>query len=94
VNSVSLSHSSRSLPLNDPMKAFWVGLPGDVMPFNHSLLRPAQDAHPSELGSIVGYTSLAEARAVLSAWKHDYNPASQHPSVYVIEEKRFLLIGM
>jgi putative transposase len=35
------------------------------------------------------FTSLSEARSALAAWKHDYNPASQHPSVYVIEEKRF-----
>jgi putative transposase len=35
------------------------------------------------------FSSLAHAREVLSLWKHDYNPASQHPSVYVVEEKRF-----
>jgi putative transposase len=35
------------------------------------------------------FTSLAQVRAVLAAWKDDYNCASEHPSVYVIEEKRF-----
>jgi putative transposase len=34
------------------------------------------------------FTSLAQARAVLAAWKDDYNRASEHPSVYVVEEKR------
>jgi putative transposase len=34
------------------------------------------------------FTSLAQAHAVLTAWKYDYNPASQHPSVYVVEGKR------
>jgi hypothetical protein len=32
---------------------------------------------------------LAELRADLDAWLVEYNRASEHPSVYVIEEKRF-----
>ena len=39
------------------------------------------------------FTSLRHARAVLAAWRQDYNRASQHPSVYVIEEKRFSRAG-
>lgn len=35
------------------------------------------------------FTSLAQARAALEDWRRDYNPASEHPSVYVIEENRF-----
>jgi hypothetical protein len=35
------------------------------------------------------FTSLAQVRAVLAAWKDDYNCASEHPSVHVIELKRF-----
>ena len=34
------------------------------------------------------FRSLAHTRAVLEAWRADYNHASQHPSVDVIEEKR------
>jgi putative transposase len=34
------------------------------------------------------FRSLPHTRAVLEAWRADYNRASQHPSVYVIEEKR------
>jgi putative transposase len=34
------------------------------------------------------FTSLAQVREVLAIWKDDYNHASQHPSVYMIEEKR------
>ena len=34
------------------------------------------------------FTSLAQVRAVLATWKDDYNRASEHPSVYVVEEKR------
>jgi len=32
---------------------------------------------------------LDHARTRIADWADDYNPASQHPSVYVIEEKRF-----
>ena len=35
------------------------------------------------------FQSLPRARAVLEVWRHDYNPASLHPSLYGIEEKRF-----
>src|SRR6201987_3586992 len=34
------------------------------------------------------FRSLPHARAALDAWRSDYNHASQHPSVYMIEEKR------
>ena len=34
------------------------------------------------------FRSLAHTRAVLEAWRADYKRASQHPSVYVIEENR------
>jgi putative transposase len=35
------------------------------------------------------FRSLPHARAILEAWRADYNPALQHPSVYVVEENRF-----
>jgi putative transposase len=35
------------------------------------------------------FTSLAHARIRLEEWRRDYNHASEHPSVYVIEENRF-----
>ena len=34
------------------------------------------------------YASVAEARTGIGAWLGFYNRASEHPSVYVIEEKR------
>ena len=34
------------------------------------------------------YDSASEARASIGRYLAFYNPASQHPSVYVIEEKR------
>jgi putative transposase len=34
------------------------------------------------------FRSLVHTRAVLDAWRADYKRASQHPSVYVIEENR------
>ena len=34
------------------------------------------------------FGSLAHARVALAAWQLDYNPASQHPSFYVIEDNR------
>jgi putative transposase len=35
------------------------------------------------------FTSLKEARKIIEEWRTDYKRASQHPFVYVIEEKRF-----
>jgi putative transposase len=34
------------------------------------------------------FTSLMQARLTLEDWRRDYNRASEHPSVYVVEEKR------
>jgi transposase InsO family protein len=34
------------------------------------------------------FYSLKEAKIVIESWRRHYNPASQHPSVYVIEGKR------
>jgi transposase InsO family protein len=35
------------------------------------------------------FLGLDHARERIASWIDDYNPASQHPSVYVIEGKRF-----
>ena len=35
------------------------------------------------------YATVAEAKAGIGAWLSFYNPASLHPSLYAIEEKRF-----
>jgi putative transposase len=35
------------------------------------------------------FYSLKEAQVVIGAWKDHYNPASEHPSGYVIGGKRF-----
>ena len=35
------------------------------------------------------YATVAEAKAGIGAWLDFYNPASLHPSLYAIEEKRF-----
>jgi putative transposase len=34
------------------------------------------------------FTTLNEARQIIEEWRIDYKRASQHPSVYVIEENR------
>jgi hypothetical protein len=34
------------------------------------------------------FETIADARRIIERWRRDYNPASQHPSVYVIEGKR------
>jgi transposase InsO family protein len=34
------------------------------------------------------FYSLREAQIVIESWRRHYNHASQHPSVYMIEEKR------
>ena len=35
------------------------------------------------------FYSLREAQIIIESWHIHYNRASEHPSVYVIEEKRF-----
>jgi putative transposase len=35
------------------------------------------------------FYTLHEAQIVIESWRRHYNPASQHPSVYAVEEKRF-----
>jgi putative transposase len=35
------------------------------------------------------FYTIEEAKVVIEGWRHHYNPASQHPSGYVIGEKRF-----
>jgi putative transposase len=35
------------------------------------------------------FRSLPHARVALDRWRWDYKPASLHPSLYAIEEKRF-----
>jgi putative transposase len=39
------------------------------------------------------FTNIKEAREIIEEWRIDYNPASQHPSGYVVEEKRFCWSG-
>jgi putative transposase len=39
------------------------------------------------------FSPLAEARRIIEAWRIDYNRASEHPSSYVIEAKRFCCVG-
>ena len=35
------------------------------------------------------FSTLREAQLLIESWRRHYNPASEHPSVYVVEEKRF-----
>jgi len=35
------------------------------------------------------FLDLDDAREKIEEWRNEYKRASQHPSVYVIEEKRF-----
>jgi hypothetical protein len=34
------------------------------------------------------YSLREEAKIIIGSWRRHYNHASQHPSVYMIEEKR------
>jgi putative transposase len=54
-------------------------------PFIESLNRRLRDEFLNE----TLFTSLMQARLALQEWQRDYNNASQHPSVYVIQENRF-----
>jgi hypothetical protein len=39
------------------------------------------------------FANLKEARQIIEEWRIDYNRASEHPSCYVIEEKRLCWPG-
>jgi len=39
--------------------------------------------------SLEWFRSRGEAKVLIEAWRQHLNDASQHPSVYVFEEKRF-----
>jgi len=43
---------------------------------------------PAPLVYLNAYASVAEAKAGIGSWLEFYNRASEHPSVYVIEENR------
>ena len=43
---------------------------------------------PAPLTYLKAYDSVAEARASIGQYLEFYNPASQHPSVYIIEANR------
>ena len=35
------------------------------------------------------FTTLYEAQVLIENWRRHYKPASEHPSVYVVEGNRF-----
>jgi putative transposase len=39
--------------------------------------------------SLEWFRSRAEAKVIIEAWRQHYNRASEHLSIYVIEEKRY-----
>ena len=39
--------------------------------------------------SLEWFRSRAEAKVIIESWRRHFYPASQHPSVYVVEENRF-----
>jgi hypothetical protein len=40
------------------------------------------------LNGEIFYSLREEAKIIIGSWRRHYNHASQHPSVYMIEEKR------
>jgi transposase InsO family protein len=42
----------------------------------------------AEVFAMRSFRTLPEVQRALDAWRMVYNPASEHPSGYVIEEKR------
>src|SRR6266404_4919910 len=51
-----------------------------------------QQGRDELLNGEIFYT-LREAQIVIESWRRHYNRASEHPSVYVIEEKRLCCSG-
>jgi putative transposase len=58
--------------------------------------KPTDNAHietfngslRDECLNLHGFETIAQAKRLIEAWRKEYNPASQHPFVYVIEGKR------
>ena len=58
-------------------------------PMQNAFIESVNGRLRDELLNETLFTSLAQARVALGCWRADYNCASEHPSGYVIEEKRF-----
>ncbi len=43
----------------------------------------------AEVFALERFQDLAAVQRAFDRWREVYNPASQHPSVYAVEEKRF-----
>ena len=57
-------------------------------PWENGYIESFNARHRDELLDGEIFYSLREAQIVIESWRRHYNHASQHPSVYVIEEKR------
>jgi putative transposase len=58
-------------------------------PWENGVMESFNGKFRDECLSLEWFRSRAEAKVIIETWRRHYNPASQHPSVYVVEEKRF-----
>ena len=62
---------------------------GPGKPTQNAFIESFNGRRRDELLNETLFTSLAHAGVAFEEWRRDYNHASEHPSVYVIEENRF-----
>ena len=83
-------HQSKIIKLAPDASSYACGL-SDIESFKCFRVTAAKDIYASvkyEEVYLRAYESVSEARTSIGRYLDFYNPASQHPSVYVIEENR------
>ena len=79
--------SNAILGWSDRQKVAWHYIaPGK--PVQNAFIESFNGRLRDELLNETLFRSLPQARVVLESWRRDYNPASQHPSVYPIDANR------
>ena len=80
--------STAILAWSDRQKVAWHYIaPGK--PVHNAFIESFNGRLRDELLNEILFRSLPHARVALETWRRDYKPASLHPSLYAIEEKRF-----
>jgi putative transposase len=57
-------------------------------PWQNGVAKSFNGKFRDECLSLEWFRSRAEAKVLIETWRRHYNPASEHPSGYVVEEKR------
>jgi putative transposase len=79
---------SRDLDLWAYQRAVTLGFSRPGKPTDNSFIESFNGKFRTECLNTHWFMSLDDARTKMEDWRRDYNRASEHPSVYVVEEKR------